>query len=79
MWKYIYDSLRKGVHIMTTLVISIKRTLQSTSTPISIKPNTNYHRHAPKSAEQLMRDNWRTTGNSLYNAIKKVGDEIEKR
>ena len=78
MWKYIFKSFGKGVRIMTTLILSIKKTLQSTSSPISIFPRTDYHRHAPKNVEQQMENNWRKTGSSLYSAIRKVGDEIEK-
>lgn len=63
---------------MTALVLFIKKRLKSTS-PISIMPDTNYNRHAPESAEQLMRDNWRKTGKSLHAAMMQVGDEIERQ
>ncbi len=78
MWKYICKHYGKGVHIMTTLILSFKKTLLSTSSPISIFPCTDYHRHVPKSVEQQTKNNWCKTGDSLYSAIKKVGDEIEK-
>jgi len=75
MWKFI----KKGAIIMTTFIISIKNKLQKNSSNFSIFPSTDYSKHAPQSAKQLMHDNWQITGNSLDRAIKKVGSEIEKR
>lgn len=77
MWKYIRVLIEKGVYVMTTFILSVKKTLQNNSSPFSISPPTDYRRHIPQSAEQLMRDNWRKTGDSLHYAMKKVGEEIE--
>lgn len=79
MWNYIFTLFRKGIHIMTDFILAVKKTLQNTSSPITIFPSTNYRRHAPQSAAQLMGDNWRKTGDSLGCAMKKVGAEIEKQ
>jgi len=75
MWKYIF---RKGLRIMTTFILSFKKTMESDS-PFSISPSTNYRQHVPKNAEQLMKENWRRTGESLCCAMKKVGEEIESK
>lgn len=78
MWKYSLKNCGKEVHTMTALILSVKKTLQGTSSPISLSPSTDYHKHVPQSAEQLMGKNWAIAGKRLFNAMKKVGDEIEK-
>ena len=75
----IVKTIKRGLYIMSELIVAIKTKLENTSSSFSISPTTDYNRHVPKSATQLMRNNWRRTGNSLRRAMKKVGDEIEKR
>lgn len=76
MLKYIYKAIEKGVKKMTDIIFSLKKTLQSRHSPFSISPNTNYRKHVPESAKQLMRENWQKTGSSLCDAMNKVGEEI---
>lgn len=64
---------------MTDFILSVKKSLQSASSPFSIFPETDYKRHVPQNAEQLMHNNWLKTGGSLQKAIDKVGENIEKR
>jgi hypothetical protein len=66
------------VGIITALISSVKKTLKSGSYPFSILPNTDYRRHVPQNAKQLMSNNWSNTGRSLRSAVDKVGKEIER-
>lgn len=79
MWKTLYIFIKKGVLIMNAFIVSVRKTLQCNSSSFSISPSTDYGRHVPQSAEQLMTDNWRKTGDSLYSAMYKVGEDIESR
>ena len=69
---------KRGVGIVTAFIISIKKTFLNSSSPFSLYPTTDYQRHVPKSAEQLMHNNWLKTGDSLSKAMEKVGEEIGK-
>jgi hypothetical protein len=71
--------IKKGMIFMTGLIVSVKNSVLKESSPFLLSPKTNYGKHVPKSAEQLMKDNWNKTGRHLKEAMKKVGDEIEKQ
>lgn len=77
MWKYIGTVIRKGVKNMTALITSMKKSLLDHSSLFSIFPATDYNKHVPQNSEKLMRENWQKTGESLYSAMYKVGEEIE--
>ena len=64
---------------MTSLISDIKGSLSSPSSLFSINPKTDYKKHIPKNAEELMMKNWKKTGKTLFKSIKKVGNEIEPR
>lgn len=67
---------KKGCEIMAEFIRTL---LSGSSSPFSIAPTTDYHRHVPQSAKQLSEENWRQTGGSLQRAIKKVGAEFGKK
>lgn len=70
--------IRKGGKLMGNLIMEIKDYLLNTSLDFSIAPRTDYKKHIPKDAEQLMKKNWTKVGETLSDSIVKVGEEIEK-
>lgn len=66
----------RGRRIMTDFILAVKKSINNSSSPFSIYPETNYKRYVPKNAKELMKDNWINIGVSLKNAMKKVGEEI---
>ena len=46
--------------LISSVIVVFKSVLNFLGSPseITIFPTTNYQRHVPKNAEQLMRDNW---------------------
>lgn len=46
---------------------------------VDIWPATDYKRHAPHSAKELMKHNWQKTGRSLQKAIDKMRDESGRK
>lgn len=70
---------KKGKIFMTDLVYNIKRAIEDNSSLFSLSPKTDYNKYVPESAEELMKENWKRTGDALKKAMDKVGDEIGKR
>lgn len=71
--------IKKGRIFMTQLVHTVKKAMTDNTSLFSLLPNTDYNKHVPESAEELMKQNWQRTGKTLSNAIHKVGEELEQR
>lgn len=68
-----------GVNMTEIIKVAIKRVLCSESVMPDLRPDTDYRKHVPKSAKQLAEQNWKTTGQSLRNAMDKVGSDNEPK
>ncbi|WP_273483569.1 hypothetical protein [Desulforamulus ruminis] len=62
---------------MSNIILSAKRTWFNYYSPFSIFPDTDYTKHVPKNANELIERNWEKTGKALSDAMHKVGEEIE--
>jgi hypothetical protein len=73
--KYLQKIFEGGVKLTTMICNSVKEVVRLIPITPDLWPNTNYQKHVPKSARQLMKSNWQNTGKNLRNAIEKVGKE----